>query len=99
MEDKFYEKIQKTEEICCSYFNINRQLIMNGDRHSHVAICRGLLFYILHKQYDIPTSVISEYYHCTKRTVFWQCNKVSNLICIYKQYNAMLEEICELLDK
>lgn len=91
--------LRHLENICSGYFNIHQKLVHNGDRRSAATMARGFIMYISHYNYDIPTSVLCNFYLLTRRSVFWNIKKIKSLIELYKPYKDMYNEICEKIKK
>ena len=90
--------IDKVEKRVCDHFGINEQLVINKGRKSQVSMARGYIYYILHYDYNLSITQISNTYFLTRRAIFWHVSKVKHLL---KQriYKGIYDEICELINK
>lgn len=88
--------IEKIEREVCKYFCVSINSIANNDRTSQVSMARGYIFYILHKDYGLSISKISETYYRTSRAVFWHINKVKFLLK-QRMYKEIYQTICKQL--
>lgn len=89
------ERLLKHLEFACSeYFKVSQKWVNNGDRRASATMARGFVMYIAHYHYDIPTSILAEFYLLTRRSVFWNIKKIKGLVDVCKPYKDMYEEIC-----
>lgn len=93
--EKDYETIYKVEEKVCSAFNVSLDSVLMKERKMNSAMTRSFIIYILHNDYQMPTSKIAQRYNCTRRCVFWHLKKVDGLITTSRIYKNMYEKVCK----
>lgn len=88
---------ERIEEAVCGYLNISTQSLVNQDRKANITLGRGIVMYILHKQYGFSANELAKLYFRTRRAVFWHINKIDYLIKKQKMYMKMYADICEAI--
>lgn len=86
--------IEYVEKTVCDFLSVEPQKITNRNKSDAVALARSFIMYILHYSYGLPTSVISKKYARTRRDVFWNIEKISNLRN-QKKYKKMYDNIMD----
>lgn len=99
MDSKTCFIMNKAEIVVCEYFSVAPDDILDKGHKTEQSIARGMLWYILHNDYSIATSVIANTYFRNRRGVFAQLAKTKSAIKLNRRYKIYYKEIREILDK
>lgn len=92
-------QIESIEKKVIENFEVTYDELMSYDKHKKISMARMMCVYILHKDYGVPTSLLSERYHRTRRIIFSMCQKAGLIIRTYKEdmniYDNLVKSIRE----
>jgi chromosomal replication initiation ATPase DnaA len=72
--------IDKIESCVCSHLNVETTNIKKKNLTTNVTLARGLIFYILHKEFSFSISLIANLYNRSVRNVFWHNDKITHYL-------------------
>lgn len=94
-------QIESIEKKVIENFEVTYDELMSYDKHKKISMARMMCVYILHKDYGVPTSLLSERYHRTRRIIFSMCQKMELIIKTYRKdreiYRDIQERLCNFL--
>lgn len=86
----FSSFIEKTSALCAKYFHIKYTDLYSKKLGRTESLARHLLWYILHVDYGVPTSILSNEFFRTRRHIFFGINKIRQGVRLQKFYNDLL---------
>lgn len=79
--------IKKVEKCVCEYFEVDYDdtMVVKSKKHK-CSLARSFIVCILHNEYKLSQSFLSNYYKYSDRTIRRMCADVKSLCKIYKEY-------------
>lgn len=91
--------IDRIEWIVCQYFDVCPEDILDKGHKTEQSLAKGMLWYILHKDYKISSNALARVYFRTQRSLLMHIAKTTSCIQTNKRYKTYYKEIREILDK
>ncbi len=91
--EEYKRLISETSKAVCDYYTVEESLISSKNITFKVVKARDMIFYILHKNFQIPSSVIALSFNRGRRCVFYSCERIKHYIKIYADYRKEYRDI------
>lgn len=92
--------IDKLCEFGAQFFGIKECVMYNkGKQDNQTTLCKWMIWYYLHREHEIPVSVIGSKFHRKKRNIFLSLRKVSYWIEYQRYMNETYTKFKEEFEK
>lgn len=85
--------IDFTEEVVCKYFNVNLNDVTSKNHKRDASLARGFIWYILHCEYGLSITKISNEYYRNRRSTNHLIAKIKMAIKKQSYYREMYNNI------